>query len=130
MADCTDYPATAELADVYLEDSYVLDIIDEPPTFTFKVDAVLTPDHPHYRAPRPAEQYCYATGWLVFRDVSRVEWEARSTQRYTDAAGEQDMGNMDFLKFCSDHWYAGGDWGKVRIFTLGRPQLDLAGENA
>lgn len=66
----------------------------------------------------------------MFEDVSRVEWESRSTRKYTDAAGEEDMGNVDFLKFCGDHWYGGGDWGKVRIFTTARPQLMLTEENA
>lgn len=125
VADGPAYPAVAELSDIYLEDSYVLDIIDEPPLFKFKIDAVLTRSHPRYQAPGPAEQYCYAMGWLVFADVSRVKWESRSTRRYTNAAGEEDMGNVDFLKFCGDHWYAGGDWGEVRIFATAPPKLTL-----
>lgn len=130
MTDCTDYPAIAELSDVYLEDSYVLDVIEEPPVFKLKIEAVLTKDHPHYHAPDPTEKYCYATGWLVFRDVSRMEWGSRSVRRYTDAAGKEDMGNIDFLEFCGDHWHTGGDWGEVQIFTTARPQLTLTGESA
>jgi len=123
----TDYSTIAVLSAVYLEDSYVVDIVDELPLFKFKIEAVLTRDHPSYRAPGSGEQYCYAAGWLVFRDVSRVEWERQSPRTYTDAAGEEDRGNIDFLKLDGDHWYAGGDWGEARIFTTATPQLTLTG---
>ena len=42
----TDYSTIAALSAVYLEDSYVLDIVDELPLFKFKIEAVLTRDHP------------------------------------------------------------------------------------
>ncbi|MGH4018155.1 MAG: hypothetical protein ACRDT0_02705 [Pseudonocardiaceae bacterium] len=126
----TDYSTIAELSTVYLEDSYVLDIVDDPPLLELKIEAVLTEEHPRYRPPGPAEQYCYAAGRLVFRDVSRVEWERQSLRTYTDVTGEEDRGNIDFLEIDGDHWYAGGDWGEVRIFTTARPEFTLIGENA
>ncbi|MCA1702135.1 MAG: hypothetical protein LC808_02240 [Actinobacteria bacterium] len=128
MAD-QDYSAVRDLAGIYLEDSYVLDIVEELPWFKFKIEAVLTPNHPHYRAPGPDEQYCYATGWLVFADISHVEWERKSLRKYIDAEGEEDMGNIDFLRHYSDHWYGGGDWGEVRMFTTASPRFTLADEN-
>ncbi|MGH3906451.1 MAG: hypothetical protein ACRDTE_20065 [Pseudonocardiaceae bacterium] len=128
MADYLDYSAVPELADVYLEDSYVLDITEELHLFKFKIEAVLTPDHPRYRTPGPDEQYCYARGRLVFTDVSHVEWERKSFRRYIDAEGEEDMGNIDFLGYSGDHWYAGGDWGEVRIFTTTQPRFTLIDE--
>jgi len=51
----TDYSTIAALSAVYLEDSYVLDIVDELPLFKFKIEAVLTRDHPSYRAPGSGE---------------------------------------------------------------------------
>ncbi len=73
----TDYSTIAVLSAVYLEDSYVVDIVDELPLFKFKIEAVLTRDHPSYRAPGPGEQYCYAAGWLVFRPESASSWATR-----------------------------------------------------
>lgn len=64
-----DYTEFSGLADIYLEDSYVLEILEEPGKLTFKLDAVLTPEDPAYQPPRPGEQYCYRTGRLVFTDA-------------------------------------------------------------
>lgn len=125
MEDYLDYPSVPDLNGVYLEDSYVLDIVEELPLVKFKIEAVLTPDHSYYRPPGPEEQYCYTMGWLVFTDVSHVEWESRNFRKYIDAEGEEDMGNIDFLRYHEDHWYAGGDWGEVRIFTTTRPRFTL-----
>jgi len=130
MEDCLDYSAAAELAGVYLEDSYVLGITEELPRLTFKIEAVLTPDSPRYHTPDPDEQYCYAMGQLVFRDVSRVAWERKSFRRYTDAEGAEDMGNIDFLRRYGDHWYIGGDWGEARVFTTAQPEFVLMDEGA
>ncbi|MGH3973078.1 MAG: hypothetical protein ACRDS9_07110 [Pseudonocardiaceae bacterium] len=113
------------LSAVYLEDSYVLDIAEAPGELKFRMEVVLTEQHPAYRPPRPNEQYCYANGWLVLSSITRTEWESRSTQRYTDATGEEDLGNIDFLERKDDHWWIGGDWGEVRVYTSADPQLVL-----
>lgn len=125
MADHQGYSTVPDLVGVYLEDSYVLDIIEGSALFKFKIEAVLTPGHPHYRAPGPDEQYCYATGWLIFTGTSRVEWESKSLQKYIDAEGAEDLGNIDFLRRYSDHWHGRGDWGEVRIFTIVWPRFTL-----
>ena len=63
----------------------------------FHLDAVLTPEHSAYHSPRPGEHYCYANGSLVFPDVTRVVWLRRNSSHYTDASGEEDLGNIDIL---------------------------------
>jgi hypothetical protein len=93
----SDYITVPSLASVYLEDSFVLDIVEQPDGPRFRLEAVLTKAHPAYRPPKPGEQYCYATGWLIIPDVTRLKWEHRSTQRYTDATGEEELDNIDFL---------------------------------
>lgn len=113
------------LASVYLEDSYVLDIAEAPGELRFRLQVVLTEQHPAYRSPKPDKQYCYADGWLLLPSVTRTEWESRSTQRYTDATGEEDLGNIDFLERRDDHWWIGGDWGEVRVYTSADPELIL-----
>lgn len=120
-----DYFEVPGLATVYLEDSYVLDIVEEPGSFSFTMEFVLTKNHPRYHEPRAGEMYCYERGRLTFTDVSHVEWLERSQQTYTDAAGEQDLGNIDYLKQENDHWHAGGDWGQVRVYTTLPPRATL-----
>jgi hypothetical protein len=118
----TSYPS---LSDVYLEDSYVLDIVERPSEIRFALEAVLTPDSPLYHEPLPGEQYCYVRGNLIFRGVTNTEWVVRSFQKYTDSDGEQDLGNIDSLTNENDIYMAEGDWGKVRIHTVQDPGFEL-----
>lgn len=122
MIDYTQFP---DLAGVYLEDSYVLAISDTPGQIAFSLDAVLTPESPAYHAPRPGEHYCYAAGDLVFSDVTHVEWIRRSEKHFTDASGEEDLGNIDILADDGDSIVAEGDWGRVRIHSTRRPRFVL-----
>lgn len=110
-----DYSQLKGLAGVYLEDSYVLSISESPDEFTFALEAVLTLESPHYQPPKPDEQYCYALGRLTFREVARVTWLLRSTQTFTDATGDVDLGNIDSLGFEMGVYVAEGDWGRVEI---------------
>lgn len=121
-----DYVQFPNLLGVYLEDSFVLGISETPGQVTFQLEAVLTPDHPNYHEPRPGEQYCYADGELIFADVSRVEWLERSTKVYTDAAGQEDLGNIDSLTIDDETFIVEGDWGKVRIHSASQPRFELA----
>ncbi len=56
------YTELPGLADVYLEDSYVLGIEARPAELRFLLDLVLTPSHEQYRPPLPGEQHCYRKG--------------------------------------------------------------------
>jgi hypothetical protein len=47
------YAEFPELAHVYLEDSYVLEIRETEASVTFVLDAVLTPGHPGWAEPGP-----------------------------------------------------------------------------
>lgn len=114
MIDYVQFPG---LAGVYLEDSYVLSISEAAGQLTFELDAVLTPDSPVYQAPRPGEQYCYAKGKLIFPNVVSIEWVTRSERRFTDASGEQDLGNVDVLAVDGQAFIVEGDWGKVRVVS-------------
>ena len=122
MIDYKDFPG---LVGVFLEDSYVLGISESPEQLIFRLDAVLTPEHPAYSPPRPGEQYCYAYGTVVFGEVTRVEWLRRSSSHYTDASGEEDLGNIDTLTMEGGTFTATGDWGEVRI-TGAQPRFELS----
>jgi hypothetical protein len=121
----TEYAELPGLSDLYLEDSYVLDIVESAGRLTFSMLAVLTPEHPAYHDPRPGEQYCYAGGALVFSDVAHIDWLERSTQRYVDATGEIDLGNIDSLTTTDGMYEVAGDWGRVRIRCAGPPRFTM-----
>lgn len=121
----TDYTTVADLSAVYLEDSYVLEIVEEPGTVRVRIEAVLTPEHPAYHPPKAGEQYCYATGWLILSEVEKVEWKRRSDRYFTDATGEVDLGNIDYMKREAEGWALGGDWGDVVIVTRVDPRFRL-----
>ncbi|MCZ8381714.1 hypothetical protein O6P37_22845 [Mycobacterium sp. CPCC 205372] len=119
------YADLPELADLYLEDSYVLGITEHVGRMVFTLTAVLTPAHPAYHNPLPGEQYCYAHGALEFTDVTGVDWLERSTQRYVDATGETDLGNIDSLTSADGTYEVAGDWGRVRVRCAGPPRFTL-----
>ncbi|MEU2014141.1 hypothetical protein [Nocardia sp. NPDC019302] len=121
--DYADYPV---LSDLYLEDSYVLEVIERPTEVVFVLDAVLTPEHSMYRAPGAGEQYCYVRGDLIFENASRVEWLEKSFRKYKDASGSEDMGNIDVLTNTDGVYYLEGDWGKVRIWSADDPQFVIS----
>lgn len=120
------YDQSPTLAGVYLEDSYVLAVVEAPARLTFELLAVLTPEHPAYHDPRPGEHYCYGKGNLVFADAVSIEWLKRTTSRYVDAAGEEDFGNIDVRTTDGRGFVIEGDWGEVRIQDGAVPHFELS----
>lgn len=121
----TSYDTLPALAGVYLEDSYVLGIEEGPHSLAFRLEAVLTPEHPRYRAPRPGEQYCYVNAELAFSPASRIEWIARTGTSYRDATDEEDQGNIDYLESESGAYHLGGDWGEIRVWSSHPPVFQV-----
>jgi len=117
----TSYETLPGLADVYLEDSYVLSVQETPRSLTFQLEAVLTPEHPLYHEPRPGEQYCYVNATLTFGSATRVEWITRTGTSYRDANDEEDQGNIDYLGSEPGGFHLGGDWGEVRVQSAHPP---------
>ena len=120
-----DYVSFPGLTGVYLEDSYVLGISESLEQVIFHLDAVLTSEHSAYHSPRPGEHHCYARGILVFPDVTHVAWLSRNGSHYTDASGEEDLGNIDSLSMDGHAFVAEGDWGAVRI-SASQPRFQLS----
>ncbi|MDT5153022.1 MAG: hypothetical protein QOI01_4755 [Mycobacterium sp.] len=61
----------------------------------------------------------------VFPDVTRVVWLSRNGNHYTDASGDEDLGNIDVLIADGDAYVAEGDWGSVRI-SGAQPRFELS----
>jgi len=93
--DQVPYQDFAGFENVYLEDSYVLDIRIKPYVVEFFLLVVLTEQHPLYGTPPATEQYCYRQALLQFTNVERVTWIMKSLVQYTDAEGNVDYGNID-----------------------------------
>lgn len=123
-----DYTDVAALSTVVLEESYVLDLVEEEGhSIRFRLHAVLTQDHPDYQPPGPGEQYCMAYGWLIFDNVVEVHGlqQFAALPPAVDATGEEDKGNIDSLKRHEDYWKVGGSWGEILIRTNSDPHLTL-----
>ena len=75
----------------------------------------MTPESPAYHPPLPGDQYCYAMATLSFREVEKIEWLSNSERHYTDATGEEDLGNIDAVDVDGDWIVVEGDCGRVRV---------------
>lgn len=108
--------AFADLAAIYLEDSWVLDVTPIEHGVVFRLDAVLTPDHYRYQ-PGPGEQHCYRRARLTVASAKRSKLHRSEAPAATDASGELDFGNIDvFIPVEWDGeaaWEMSGDWGEL-----------------
>jgi hypothetical protein len=109
--------AFTDLAEVYLEDSWVLDVASSEHGVTFRLDAVLTPDHPRYQSPAPGEQHCYRRARLTVASTKRSVLNRSDAPAATDASGERDFGNIDVFSTVDSEgdvaWEMSGDWGEL-----------------
>lgn len=114
----SNYYEWAGFSNVYLEDSFIIQISESDTELVFDIEFVLTEDHPLFEQPKAAEQYCYRTGKLVFSGVSSVNWKKKSNLRFSDANDEEDYGNIDVLRRISDEVYEiSGDWGDLEVVS-------------
>ncbi|WP_074819942.1 MULTISPECIES: hypothetical protein [Pseudomonas syringae group] len=109
------YYKIPSLSNIYLEDSYVLAVLETKRSLVFELEAVLTEKHPEYKKPRVGEKYCYKRVSLNFINADSVEWINKSFIAFTDASGDFDYGNIDSLISCDDGYEVTGDWGRVVI---------------
>lgn len=115
--------AFPNLAGVYLEDSWVREIAPSSTGVSFRLEVVLTSEHPRYRAPAAGEQYCYLDAWLTLRSDEPISLDLSGAAPATDATGTSDLGNFDgFSAGPSGAWELQGSWGRVRV---GRPDVSL-----
>ena len=111
--------AFAHLADIYLEDSWVLHVLPTEHGADFLLDAVLTPDHPRYQPPALDEQYCYRRATLTVLSAKRSKLHRSDAPPAVDASGEADFGHIDVftpVDWDGDSaWMMAGDWGDLLV---------------
>jgi hypothetical protein len=105
------------LVGVYLEDSWVLDVQEVQDSVTFRLDAVLTPEHELYGPPASGEQYCYRRGRMTVRSSQPMSLLRSDLPPAVDASGTVDYGNIDSFVPVDwegkDAWELTGDWGQL-----------------
>ena len=114
---------------VYLEDSYLLDIQINPSSIEFSLLVVLNEQHLLYSPPVSDEQYCFRKGILRFPNVAQIRWLEKSMTPYTDATGTVDYGNIDNFYLAGEYYYVSGDWGSLEIKSS-PPSLVVTNEAA
>ena len=113
----TKYSQIPGFEHVYLEDSYVLDIIDSVDTLKILLDVVLTESHPNYSPPKKDEQYCFRRGEILFERVQRIKRVSSSIKASYDANGEIDYGNIDTFYCEGSVYHINGSWGAIEIVS-------------
>lgn len=108
-----------------LEDSNVLAIRADAAEIGFKMDFVLTVQHPGFQPPGAAEDHCYRRGTLRFPHIAHVIAFRRLAARSQDATGEADLGNIDSVAWRGPRCRLEGDWGYLELICA-KPVVMLA----
>lgn len=118
------YSELAELREIYLEDSWVLNVVARPGEFRVVAEYVLRASHHLYRPPRRGEQYCYRLGQMTFGAVTDLSWTSQGAPPAKDASGSLDYGNIDYMEIPEPgHYRLGGDFGVIDIRAISEPVL-------
>jgi hypothetical protein len=127
----TSYEELPGFATYVLEESFVLDVVAKPGVVEFRLEVVLTPEHPEYVKPDADMYLCYRDGRLVIDGVTDIRWAGQGAPPATDASGEVDYGHIDSLSFESGVFELEGDWGSMRVHAASvRVVLDSDGHKA
>jgi hypothetical protein len=111
-----DYYENTELAELYLEDSFVTDFRAGPNSARLEIEVVLREGHPLYVAPNEdEEQYCYRRGSLNYGDVKTFTWRMPTGSPATDATGEADYGGIESYTIEGNRHHFQGEIGEVLI---------------
>lgn len=106
------------LTDVYLEETYVRSI-QLGRDVRVDLDCALLPGHRLYAPPPPGSVNHYVGASLVFRGVTRVEWDDPSDTVYSDGQSSW-VGELDeFVQNVDGSWWMSGAYGSVLIWAAG-----------
>lgn len=116
-----------EFADVDLARSFVLSWHIEVDALVVDVDLFLSPTHPFYEKPRPAEKVCIRPACLEFPYCDSLQREGEEAGKPIEIIKELGHGAIADLVVLEEGRYAlRGDFGTVSIGAE-RPLLKLTG---
>lgn len=122
-----DWRRLHEFADVDLTRSYVLSWHLDGDALMVDIDLFLTPEHPFYEKPRPAEKVCIRPAVIEFPYCDSLRVDGALTGKAVDIAGKIDHGPIsDLRRLGSGHYEISGEFGTVEI-DAERPILRLKG---
>lgn len=122
-----DYYELNGFENIYLEDSYVLDIIDnfEEEVVIFLLDLVLLETHDLYKQPENDEKYFYKKGKIVFECILSLLWHEKTFEKTKALKLKNiDFGNVDIFVYENDKYNLSGDWGNLTIKTNHPPYIE------
>jgi hypothetical protein len=103
------------LEDIVLEESYVLGITATPGQLVFKVDFVLTTDHPLYQPPPAGTIECFRRGGFRFQTVKSLQWSDQGAPPTRDPNGEIDYGHIEWFEWKPGCYRLEGGWGFIEV---------------
>lgn len=123
----TDWRKLREFSAVELDHSFILSWQFESGTLVIDIDARLSPAHPFYEKPRPAEKVCIRPAILEFPDCESLTVDGKKAASVEEAARGLGHGAIEGLQVHEDGRYEiNGKFGTVFV-TAERPILRLKG---
>lgn len=114
-----------EFAAVDLTRSFVLSWHVEGGALIIDIDLYLTPEHPFYEKPRPAEKVCIRPAYIEFPFCESLRLDGGSEGELADIAGNLAHGALaDLCRLSDAHYEISGEFGTVFI-DAERPLLRL-----
>ncbi len=123
--EATDWRKLREFAAVDLTQSYVLSWHIESETLFVDVDLFLTPEHPFFEKPRPAEKACIRPAFIEFPYCEGLGLEQSTDDNLQATANGLDHGSIEGFRRLTDGRYEiSGEFGNVMV-SAERPLLRL-----
>lgn len=123
----TDWRHLREFSSVDLVKSFILSWHVESETLLIDIDLYLTPEHPFYEKPRPAEKICIRPAIIEFAYCESLATGVDSSASIAETAGALGHGAITGLRRHEDGRYElNGEFGTVYVVAE-RPLLRLKG---
>ena len=121
----TDWRQLREFADVDLTRSFVLSWHVESDSLIIEIDLFLTPAHPFYEMPRPAEKVCIRPAYIEFPACEDLVADGGTDGEPAAIAAFLGHGAISGLRRCAEARYEiSGEFGTVFV-NAERPLLRL-----
>jgi hypothetical protein len=107
-------------------DSFVLGWSSNETEITFKIEASIWPDSPHYLNPKPDENTCYRRCEIKFTGFTSYSGLAKQSRvkPNKDIDGTFDYGNIDSLIKTNQGFKVVGEFGNLEVIN-GKIQLKI-----
>lgn len=109
------YLAFLGFENVYMEDSYLLEVFEFSSRLVLDLELVLMEKHALYSLPLAGEKYCYKKASLIFPCLKELDWLSRSFSAIRGVDGVVDYGNIEEFYKLNSYYYVSGEWGELKV---------------